>query len=149
MNYTESEIMEYIEEEDAKFIRLAFRDAYGVQKNISVMPSEIHKAFKDGIAINAKAIRGFEGCNEPNLYLRPDPETLSVLPWRPDSGRVLRMFCDVCTADGTPYEADTRNLLRVAVKAAQNGRIYNLAGQEVSKNFKGIVVKNGKKYMNK
>ena len=51
--------MEYIEEEDAKFIRLVFRDAYGIQKNISVMPSEIHKAFAEGIPINAKAIRGF------------------------------------------------------------------------------------------
>ena len=37
MTYSEKEIMEYIEEEDAKFIRLAFRDAYGVQKNISIM----------------------------------------------------------------------------------------------------------------
>ncbi len=131
MNYTESEIMEYIEEEDAKFIRLAFRDAYGVQKNISVMPSEIHKAFKDGIAINAKAIRGFEGCNEPNLYLRPDPETLSVLPWRPDSGRVLRMFCDVCHADGTPFEADTRNILKNAVKAAEDAGIEFKFGSEI------------------
>ena len=80
MNYTESEIMEYIEEEDAKFIRLAFRDAFGVQKNISIMPSEIHKAFKEGIPINAKAIRGFETSGESSLYLKPDPTTLSVLP---------------------------------------------------------------------
>ena len=43
----------------------------------------------------------------------------------------------------------TAGIENVAVKAAQNGRIFNLAGQEVSKNFKGIVVKNGKKYMNK
>ena len=100
MSYTESEIMEYIEEEDAKFIRLAFRDAFGVQKNISVMPSEMHKAFKQGIPINARAIRGFEGCEESNLFLKPDPSTMAVLPWRPDTGRVLRMFCDVCTADG-------------------------------------------------
>ena len=131
MNYTEQEIMEYIEEEDAKFIRLAFRDAYGIQKNISVMPSEIHKAFKDGIAINAKAIRGFEGTKEANLYLRPDPETLSVLPWRPDSGRVLRMFCDVCHADGTPFEADTRNILKNAVKAAEEAGIEFKFGSEI------------------
>ena len=131
MNYTEQEIMEYIEEEDAKFIRLAFRDAYGIQKNISVMPSEIHKAFKDGIAINAKAIRGFEGTKEANLYLRPDPETLSVLPWRPDSGRVLRMFCDVCHADGTPFEADTRNILKNAVKAAEDAGIEFKFGSEI------------------
>ena len=92
MSYTEAEIMEYIEEEDAKFIRLAFRDAYGIQKNISIMPSEIHNAFKDGISINARAIRGFESYKEPNLYLKPDPSTMAVLPWRPDTGRVLRMF---------------------------------------------------------
>ena len=131
MSYTEAEIMEYIEEEDAKFIRLAFRDAYGIQKNISIMPSEIHNAFKDGISINARAIRGFESYKEPNLYLKPDPSTMAVLPWRPDTGRVLRMFCDVCTADGTPYEADTRNLLRVAVKAAQDKGIEFKFGSEM------------------
>ena len=131
MNYTEKEIMEYIEEEDAKFIRLAFRDAYGVQKNISIMPSEIHKAFKDGIPINAKAIRGFEGFKDGNLYLRPDPATLSVLPWRPDSGRVLRMFCDVCTSDGAPFEADTRNILRKAVQAAEEAGVEFRFGSEM------------------
>lgn len=131
MTYSEKEIMEYIEEEDAKFIRLAFRDAYGIQKNISIMPSEIHKAFKDGIMINARAIRGFEGCEEGILYLKPDPDTLSVLPWRPDSGRVLRMFCDVCLADGTPFEADTRNILKDAVRAAEEAGIEFRFGSEM------------------
>ena len=131
MNYTESEVMEYIEEEDAKFIRLAFRDAFGVQKNISIMPSEVHKAFDKGIPINAKAIRGFEGCGEAVLYLKPDPATLSVLPWRPDSGRVLRMFCDVCKGDGKPFEADTRNILKVAVKAAEEAGIEFKFGSEL------------------
>jgi len=131
MNYTESEIMEYIEEEDAKFIRLAFRDAFGVQKNISIMPSEVHKAFDKGIPINAKAIRGFEGCGEAVLYLKPDPATLSVLPWRPDSGRVLRMFCDVCKGDGKPFEADTRNILKDAVKAAEEAGIEFKFGSEL------------------
>ena len=131
MTYSEKEIMEYIEEEDAKFIRLAFRDAYGIQKNISIMPSEIHKAFKDGIMINARAIRGFEGCEEGILYLKPDPDTLSVLPWRPDSGRVLRMFCDVCLADGTPFEADTRNILKDAVRAADEAGIEFRFGSEM------------------
>ena len=131
MTYSEKEIMEYIEEEDAKFIRLAFRDAYGVQKNISVMPREIPKAFRDGIMINAKSIRGFEGCNEGILYLKPDPDTLSVLPWRPDSGRVLSMFCDVCKADGTPFEADTRNILKNAVKAAEDAGIEFRFGSEM------------------
>ena len=131
MNYSEEEIMEYIEEEDAKFIRLAFRDAFGVQKNISVMPSEIHKAFKEGIPINARAIQGFEDSAEGNLFLKPDPSTMAVLPWRPDSGRVLRMYCDVCSSEGKPYEADTRYILKKAVKRAEEAGIEFRFGSEM------------------
>ena len=37
----EREIMEFIEEYDVKFIRLAFFDLFGKQKNISIMPQEL------------------------------------------------------------------------------------------------------------
>ncbi len=113
-------VLEYIEEEDVKFIRLAFRDAFGVQKNISVMPGEITKAIRDGIPINARAIAGFEGCKDANLYLKPDTTTLAILPWRPDSGRVVRLFCDVFTASGRYFEADTRYILKKSVDKAKD-----------------------------
>lgn len=122
MNYTAEEVMKYIEEEDVKFIRLAFRDAYGVQKNISVMPGEVMKAFDQGAPINAREIAGFQDSPYASLYLKPDPDTMSILPWRPDSGRVLRMFCDVCMPDGEIYASDTRAILKNAVeKARQKG----------------------------
>lgn len=130
MNYTVDEVMKYIEEEDAKFIRLAFRDAYGVQKNISVMPGEIRKAFEDGAAISAREIAGFENCPYASLYLKPDPSTLAVLPWRPDSGRVLRMFCDVYTPEGEAFSADTRTILKHAVETAQEEGIAFRFGSE-------------------
>ena len=118
MRFMLEDVMNYIEEEDAKFIRLAFRDAYGVQKNISIMPGEIKKAFEDGIPINAREIAGFRDCPYASLYLKPDSDTLSVLPWRPDSGKVLRMFCDLYTPEGEEYQADTRTILKKAVEAA-------------------------------
>ena len=131
MQYTVDEVMKYIEEEDAKFIRLAFRDAYGVQKNISVMPGEIRKAFESGIAVNARAIAGFEDCPHALLYLKPDSSTLAVLPWRPDSGRVLRMFCDLVTPDGEAYGSDTRTILKKAVREAQDAGIEFRFGSEM------------------
>ncbi len=130
MNRTVEEILEYIEEEDAKFIRLAFRDAFGVQKNISIMPGEISKAFSEGIPINAKSIVGFCGYKVSNLYLRPDPSTLAVLPWRPDSGRVIRMFCDIYTPDGNIFEADTRAILKKAIKQADEAGVEFKFGSE-------------------
>ena len=38
MDCSLSEFMQYVEEEDIKFIRLAFCDVHGVSKNISIMP---------------------------------------------------------------------------------------------------------------
>ena len=131
MSYTEEEVMEYIEEEDVKFIRLAFRDAFGVQKNISVMPSEIHKAFENGIPINARGVVGFEDSDEAVLYLKPDPTTTAVLPWRPDTGRVIRMFCDICHDDGRPAETDTRYILKQAVEKAEKLGIEFKFGSEM------------------
>lgn len=120
MDYTVEEIMNYIEEEDVKFIRLAFRDAYGVQKNISVLPREVPKAFSEGAPINAKEIAGFQSCPYASLYLKPDPSALAILPWRPDSGRVLRMYCDVYTPEGDPFPADTRRILKQAIEKAES-----------------------------
>ena len=38
MKCTPEEVIQYVEEENVKFIRLAFCDVYGQQKNLSIMP---------------------------------------------------------------------------------------------------------------
>ena len=131
MEYSFEEVMKYIEEEDAKFIRLVFRDAYGVQKNIAVMPGEMKKAFEEGIPVNARQIAGFDDCPYACLYLKPDSSTLTILPWRPESGRVLRMLCDLCTPDGKPYDSDTRLILKKAVERAEAAGIEFRFGSEM------------------
>ena len=119
MKYTADEVIQFVEEENVKFIRLAFCDIYGRQKNISIMPGELRRAFSDGMAFDASAIAGFGGAVRSDLFLRPDPSTLTGLPWRPENGRVVRMFCDITRPDGRVFEADTRHLLKVAVEDAQ------------------------------
>ncbi|MDO5307987.1 MAG: glutamine synthetase family protein [Planctomycetia bacterium] len=119
MTYSQSEVEQYIAEEDVKFIRLAFTDIFGVQKNVSIMPRELSRAFSDGISIDASAIPGFGGEVRSDLILHPDPGTLAVLPWRPERGRVVRMFCAITHPDGTAFAYDTRAILQRAVADAQ------------------------------
>ncbi|MBR1392965.1 MAG: glutamine synthetase [Ruminococcus sp.] len=119
MNYTAEEILQYCAEEDVKFIRLAFCDAFGVQKNISIMPTELRRAFEQGIGFDASAVKGFANEAKSDLLLFPDPNTLSVLPWRPEHGRVVRMFCSIRKPGGKPFECDTRSLLIKAVEDAK------------------------------
>lgn len=120
MKYSKDEVLQYVSEEDVKFIRLAFCDVFGRQKNISVMPDELPRAFRQGIAFDASAIAGFGDEAHSDLFLHPEPETLTWLPWRPEHGKVVRMFCSITYPDGTPFEYDTRGLLKKAVADAKD-----------------------------
>ena len=102
MKYSREEIQQYIVEEEVKFIRMAFCDIYGKQKNISIMADEFGRAYEHGIAIDASAVPGFGDVVHSDLLLFPDTSTLTALPWRPEHGRVVRMLCAVRHPDGTP-----------------------------------------------
>lgn len=131
MSYTPNEVMQYVSEEDVKFIRLAFCDVFGKQKNISIMPDELKRAFEYGIAIDASSVAGFGGEIHSDLLLHPDPSTIAVLPWRPEHGRVVRMFCDISLPDGRDFEADGRKILENAVKDAEKKGIEFFFGSEM------------------
>ena len=131
MKYSAEEVMQYVNEEDVKFIRLAFCDVFGKPKNISILPSELPGAFEHGIAIDATAIDGFGDETYSDMFLHPDPSTLSVLPWRPEHGRVVRMYCSITREDGTPVESDTRSLLIKAVEEAKKEGVTFSFGSEL------------------
>ncbi|MBQ1503859.1 MAG: glutamine synthetase, partial [Oscillospiraceae bacterium] len=119
MKYSKDEVLQYVQEEDVKFIRLAFCDVFGKQKNIAIMPDELPRAFACGISFDASAISGFGDEMHSDLFLHPEPDTLVPLPWRPEHGRVVQMFASITHPDGTPFSADTRGLLKKAVEQAE------------------------------
>ena len=118
MIYSENEILQYIEENDVKFVKLTFCDLHGRLKNISILSSELAVTFERGVRIAAKKISGFEAADGKDLFLFPDAQTMTVLPWRPQQGRVIRMFCYIRYKDGTPFEGDSRYFLKKAMKTA-------------------------------
>lgn len=115
MNTTVNEVLEFIRENEVKFIRLSFCDIFGLHKNISIMSRELESAFENGVSFDAYAIRGFGGIMKSDLLLFPDPATLSVLPWRPGPGPVIRFYCDIKKPDGNVFPFDTRGLLKQTV----------------------------------
>ncbi|MDF2686745.1 MAG: glutamine synthetase, type [Clostridia bacterium] len=121
-NYTKNEVIQFIKESDVKFVRLAFCDIFGIQKNISIISDELPRAFESGIFFDASAIKGFMNVEESDLLLFPDPTTMAILPWRPQQGRVIRFFCDIKHPNGLPFEGDGRIILKkAALKAEEKG----------------------------
>ena len=78
MHYSYEDVETFIQEENVKFIRLAFFDVFGVQKNISILPQELKRAFSEGISFDASAIAGFGDTAKSDLFLKPDPSTLAA-----------------------------------------------------------------------
>lgn len=127
---TYEDVLNFCEEEDVRFIRLCYFDIYGKQKNVSVLPTELKRAFQEGISFDASAIEGFLDEVHSDLFLYPDPNTMSVLPWRSMDGSVIRMYCDVKYPDGTPFERDCRYILKQAIKKAASKGVRVNFGSE-------------------
>lgn len=130
MQYTKSEVLDFIEENDVKFIKLAFCDIFGCQKVIAIQPALVPEALETGIPIDASRITGFEREHDSELFLVPDTSTMSLLPWRPVHGRVVRFYCDICRADGSGFDIDCRGILKKAVDIAKlHGIIFNFGAR--------------------
>jgi len=99
-------------ENDVKFIRLWFTDILGNLKGFAITVEELEGALRGGMGFDGSSIEGFIRSDERDLYALPDPNTFNILPWRPRTNAVARMFCDIMTPDGEPFGGDSRAVLR-------------------------------------
>ena len=106
---TREEIMKAIEVENIQFFRLQFVDILGFMKNVAIPKSQIEKALDGDMMFDGSSIDGFVRINESDMYLKPDYDTFTVLPWRNKDGvAAARVICDVYKSDGTPFSGCPR-----------------------------------------
>ena len=129
--YTKEDILRLVREEDIQFIRMQFTDIFGQLKNVAITASQIERALNNHIMMDGSSIEGFVRVEESDQYLWPDLDTFTVLPWRPQYGKVARLICDVHDPDGAAFVGDPRNVLkRVLKQASDMGFTFN-AGPEL------------------
>ena len=132
MAKTKSEAIDYVlhtaRENDVKFIRLWFTDILGSLKGFAITVDELETALTRGMGFDGSSIEGFARSDESDMFAQPDPTTFAILPWRPRTNAVARMFCDIVTPDGEPFEGDPRFVLRRNLeRAATLGFSYYVA----------------------
>src|SRR5919109_2153594 len=113
---TADDVKSIVEDRDIRFVRLWFTDILGQLKSFSINAAELDDAFEGGMGFDGSSITGFNAIEESDMIAMPDPGTFAVLPWRPEDegGGVARMFADIRTPEGEPYEGDPRHILRRA-----------------------------------
>ncbi len=143
-NLSKKDVLKITEENDIKFIRLYFTDITGQMKGFSITREELEGALEEGMGFDGSSIKGFARIDESDMVAMPDPNTFTILPYRPQERAVAAMICDILNPDGTPYEGDSRYILRRQLnKIKEEGYTYYI-GPELEffifKNEKGTEI---------
>lgn len=110
---TKEEVLKLAKKEQVQFVRLWFTDILGFLKSFAITIDELEGALEDGMGFDGSSIEGFARIDESDMIAKPDPNTLVILPWRArGEGNVARMFCDIYTPEGKPFEGDPRYILK-------------------------------------
>ncbi|MDW7650771.1 MAG: type I glutamate--ammonia ligase [Bacillota bacterium] len=130
MTMTKQDVISKAKEANVKFIRLQFTDIFGVLKNVAIPVEQLEKALDGELMFDGSSIDGFVRIEESDQYLRPDPNTFTVFPWRPRDGSVARLICDVYTPDGEPFAGCPRCTLQKVLEEAKDMGYTLNAGPE-------------------
>ncbi|MBE3591583.1 MAG: type I glutamate--ammonia ligase [Thermoanaerobacter sp.] len=117
--YDKEDVLKLAKENGVEYVHLQFADIFGVMKNVSIPVEELSKALNNEIMFDGSSIDGFVRIEESDMYLRPDPDTFVIFPWRTNSGVEARLICDIYNYDETPFEGDPRYVLKRNLEEAK------------------------------
>lgn len=109
------DVIRICKEEDVKFIRLFFADITGQMKGFSIPVEELENALENGMGFDGSSIKGFARIDESDMIALPDPATFIILPYIKEK-KEAAMICDILNPDRTPYEGDSRYILKKNLK---------------------------------
>jgi glutamine synthetase len=125
-------ILTSVYEQGVRFIDLWFTDITGVVKSVTVPASGLAEVLENGSGFDGSAVEGFARVAESDMVLMPDLDTFALLPWsRDESTRSARLICSVHMVNGEPFIGDPRNVLKRAIRHAEEMGFRYQIGSEL------------------
>lgn len=124
---TKSEVLSLAKEQKVEFINVMFTDLLGVMKALTIPVSKLGDAIDSNVWFDGSSIEGFARISESDMYLKPDLDTFTVIPWSKGTRAVTALIIgDIFMPDGTPFEGDPRGILKRQIKRATDmGYTFN------------------------
>ncbi len=132
------DLIKRVKEDNVKFLSLQFTDVMGSVKSVDMPIRHLEGVLEDGAWFDGSSVEGFARIQESDMRLKIDTDTYAVLPWSSPESRRARVFCDIFTPDGKPFEGDPRGTLkRMLKKIADRGWKFNIGPEPEFFLFKG------------
>ncbi len=112
-----------------EFVEVQYIDLPGIARSV-VIPyaSYTKKASGFVAAFDGSSVEGFEPINSSDLFLSPDVNTFSRVPWRPERARV---FGRIYRGDGSRYQKDPRRVAEDTIAYLADKGYRPLTGAEI------------------
>jgi glutamine synthetase len=124
-------VLRTVEERGVRFVRLWFTDVLGFLKSVEITPAELEVALDEGMTFDGSTIEGYSRIQESDMLAKPDPNTFELLPTDDPEAQVARMFCDICTVSGEPFDGDPRYVLKRNLERAREKGFTFFVGPEM------------------
>jgi glutamine synthetase len=124
-------VLKLAHDNNVKFIRLWFTDLLGFLKSFAITIDELEDAIEEGVRFDGATLQGFIRTDEREMIALPDISTFKLLPWRPKEDSVARMFCDIFQMDMSPYEGDSRYILKKNLQKTSARGLTFYTGPEI------------------
>jgi glutamine synthetase len=132
------DLIKRVKEDKVNYVSLQFTDVLGSVKSVDMPLHNLEGALEDGVWFDGSSVEGFARIQESDMRLILDPDTYAVLPWSPEESKRARIFCDIYTPDGEPFEGDPRGTLkRVMKRVTERGWTFNIGPEPEFFLFKG------------
>jgi glutamine synthetase len=127
---TKDEVLKKAHDLNVKFVRLQFTDILGIVKNVAIPVKALPMALEGQMMFDGSSIEGFVRIEESDMYLAPDPNTFTVLPWTAGPGLTARLMCDIKNPDGSPFQGCPRSTLKRVLQEARDMGYEVMVGPE-------------------
>ena len=121
------EVLDFIEKEDVKFVDVRFTDLPGLQHHFNVPAHTVDlDFFEDGQLFDGSSIRGFQGIQDSDMQLIPDPSTAFLDEYR-EAKTLVMTFSIISPRTGEPYGRDPRGVAQKAEEYLASSGIADTA----------------------
>ncbi|WP_120004913.1 type I glutamate--ammonia ligase [Nesterenkonia muleiensis] len=121
------EVLDFIEKEDVKFVDVRFTDLPGLQHHFNVPAHTVDlDFFEEGQLFDGSSIRGFQGIQDSDMQLIPDPSTAFIDEYR-EAKTLVMTFSIINPRTGDPYGRDPRGVAQKAEEYLASSGIADTA----------------------
>ncbi|MBI2891173.1 MAG: type I glutamate--ammonia ligase [Nitrospirae bacterium] len=124
---TPKEVLKFAKENGARACDVKFCDMLGKWQHFTTGMSEIsEETFEEGLGFDGSSIRGWQGIQESDMLVMPDPKTAVMDPFCAEP--TLTMICDILDpVTRKPYSRDPRYVAKKAIQYLKKSGIGDAA----------------------